>query len=339
VTLPSLLGAQEATLLTRPGVAPALRGALRVSKAPGPHPAVVLLPGSSGWRPEYVEIADRFAEAGFAALALDYYAETGGAATGSEEKLQKWESWRRTVQAAVAYLDGVPAVASGRIALVGYSRGAFLAVSVAGSTPGVKAVIDFYGGGGGGTLPLRQEVRGLPPLLILHGDKDSVVPASFGRELGNAVLEAGGAVEMHLLPGAGHAFNLPWSATYSQDSDERSLALANHAPPSGNGAAHPGARSGSTLLGPPHVGVLHVPDCGLLVVVAAPPRDTMASSASQTSFTRCRGHYVSTIRWGRPRPYWLSRPPICAASEPGIRQQPTRAARPGLVWSLRLREQ
>jgi dienelactone hydrolase len=185
-----------------------------------------VLPGASGWRPEYVEIAERFAEAGFTALAVNYYAETGGASIGSEEKLQRWESWRRTVQAAVVYLERMPSVAAGRIGLVGYSRGAFLAVSTAGSIPGVKAVIDFYGGGGGGTLPLKREVRGLPPILIVHGERDSVVPVSFAQELRNAVLEAGGAVEMHLLPGTDHAFNLPWSSTYSRESDETSLALA-----------------------------------------------------------------------------------------------------------------
>lgn len=225
MTVPSVVAAQRSMRLTEPGVSPAVWGSLVASKGPGPHPAVILLHGSSGWRAEYVDIAQRFADAGFDALVLDYYAETGGAEVGSGEKLEKWESWRHTLQAAVGYLRGMPSVAGDRIALVGYSRGAFLAVSVAGSLPAVKAVVDFYGGGGGGTLTLEQEVRGLPPLLIVHGEKDSVVPVSFAEALRSAVLEAGGQVDMHLLRDEGHAFNLPWSPTYSKESDERSFGL------------------------------------------------------------------------------------------------------------------
>lgn len=224
--LPSGLEAQEAILLTPPGASPSVWGSLKTPGGSGPNPAVILLHGSSGWRPEYVDLAERFADAGFTALVLDYYAETGGAAVGSGEKLEKWESWRQTLQAAVAYLQSMPSVAQNHIGLVGYSRGAFLAVSVAGSVPAVRAVVGFYGGGGGGTLTLEQEVRGLPPLLIVHGEKDSVVPVSFAEGLRRAVLEVEGQVEMHLLPGEGHAFNLPWSTTYSKESDERSFAVA-----------------------------------------------------------------------------------------------------------------
>jgi len=99
---------------------------------------------------------------------------------------------------------------------VGYSRGAFLAVSVASSVPAVRAVVDYFGGGGGGTESLEQEVEGFPPLLILHGDADSIVPIRFAYELRDAVIEAGGEVEWHVYPGADHAFNAPFAPTYSE---------------------------------------------------------------------------------------------------------------------------
>ncbi len=226
LSMPTFGRAQESVPLTPPGVSPRIWGALRMPADPGPHPGVILLPGSSGWRPEYTGVADPYAQAGFVVLALDYYAETGGAPVGSEEKLQKWESWRRTVQEAGAFLQGLPSVAGRRLALVGYSRGGFLAVSVAASMPSVAAVVDFYGGGGGGTLTLEEEVQGLPPLLIIHGERDSVVPVSFAEALRAAALAAGGQVEAHLLPNADHAFNAPWSPTYSRESDEESFQWA-----------------------------------------------------------------------------------------------------------------
>jgi dienelactone hydrolase len=217
--------AQESTLLTPPGLTPGVWGALRTPESPGPHPVFILLYGSSGWRPEYVDIAQRFADSGLAALVLDYYAGTGGAPIGSKDKLQKWESWRQAVREASRFLQTLPSVTGDRVALVGFSRGAFLAVSVAASMPSVVAVVDCFGGGGGGTLPMEEEVKGLPPLLILHGEKDTVVPVSFAHALQATVLEAGGKVEMRLFPDEEHAFNAPWARTYSAEAAERAFAL------------------------------------------------------------------------------------------------------------------
>lgn len=193
--------------------------------APGPHPAVILLYGSTGWRADYLDLARAYADSGFVALILDYYARTGGARIGSAEKLRKWETWRRTVQNTVEYLRSMPVVDGRRIALVGYSRGAFLAVSVGASIPSVAAVVDFYGGGGGGTLPLEEEVKGLPPLLILHGEDDRIVPVSFAHELRDAVVAAGGQVDMRLFPGQRHAFNAPWAATYSDSAAQQAFGV------------------------------------------------------------------------------------------------------------------
>lgn len=204
-------------------------GIVDLPDGPGPHPGVLLLHGLSGWRPGYQDLARGLSEAGFATLTLDYYAQTGGASIGSDEKLQKWEEWRRTVRNAVRHLRSLPSVDGGGIALVGISRGAFLAVSSGASTPGVSAVVNFYGGGGGGTLSLEEEVVGLPPLLILHGEEDGVVPVSFAHRLRAAALEAGVEVEIHLYPGEEHAFNLPWVATYSpsaaRDAFDRTVAF------------------------------------------------------------------------------------------------------------------
>jgi dienelactone hydrolase len=146
-------------------------------------------------------------------LALDYYAETGGAPAGSSERLEKWPHWKATVRNAADHLRGLPSVSGQPVGLVGFSRGAFLAVSVASSVAGVQAVVDFYGGGG--TDSLQQEVRGFPALLILHGDADEVVPVKFARDLRDAVTAQGGEVTMKLYPGVGHGFNLPRARTYS----------------------------------------------------------------------------------------------------------------------------
>lgn len=200
--------------LTGPEVSPAVWGILEVPSSPGPHAAVLLLPGSYGWRPDYARFARTFADSGFVALAIDYYAETGRGASPAEES-RNWPAWQATVRNAVAYLAATPAVAGRPIGLVGYSRGAFLAISVAGSAPPVGAVVDFYGGGSDADPPEAQ-IPHFPPILILHGEADSVVPVALAHRLYERVRARGGDAEMHLYPGAQHVFNAPWASSYSK---------------------------------------------------------------------------------------------------------------------------
>jgi carboxymethylenebutenolidase len=212
----------EPKQLSDPDVSPGVWGVLEIPPAAGPRPGVILLVGSSGWHAAFAEIAKSLADLGFVALALDYLAETGREPS-AEEQLRHWPIWEATVRNAVAYLQGSQYASSEHIGLVGYSLGAFLAVSVASKLPGVRAVVDFFGGGAGGTQSLDDEVRNMPPLLILHGEADSIVPVSSAYRLRDAVITQGGQVEMHIYPGAEHAFNAPWSPMYSEAESSDSL--------------------------------------------------------------------------------------------------------------------
>jgi carboxymethylenebutenolidase len=206
-TVPAV--AQESHRLTPEDVVPGVWGAMYLPDDDGPSTGIVVLHGSSGIGPNYSGFGATLAQHGFVALVLDYYRETGNARIGSEEKLELWPVWQETLVNAVQHLERHPRVTPGRLGLVGFSRGAFLAVSVAGQLPQVKAVVDFYGGGGGGPASLENDVSGLPPLLILHGEDDGVVPVSFAHRLNDAAQAAGAEVELHTYSGVGHAFNLP----------------------------------------------------------------------------------------------------------------------------------
>jgi carboxymethylenebutenolidase len=224
--MPSTTPSLQPKQLSHPDVIPAVWGVLETLPTPGSHAGVILLPGSSGWQPAYAQIAKTLADSGLVALAIDYYAETGSD-TSPEDKLRKWPLWQTTIRSAVAYLQASPWVSGLHVGLVGYSRGAFLAVSVASSLPAVRAVVDFFGGGAEAAESLEQEVREFPPLLIIHGEADTVVPIESAYRLREAVIAHGGEVEMHIYPGAQHAFNAPWSPMYSEseasDSTRRTI--------------------------------------------------------------------------------------------------------------------
>ena len=168
-------------------------------------------------RPELVNLARGISDYGFVILTIDYYAETDGRPTSFLEKLEAWPGYQETVRKAVDYLQSLPSVSGQPVGLIGFSRGAFLAISVASSLPSVAAVVSFYGGGGGGPASLQEDVLGLPPVLILHGDADMAVPVSFAYELRDAVEAMGGEAELHVYKGAGHSFNAPFVSTYSEE--------------------------------------------------------------------------------------------------------------------------
>ncbi len=218
--LPATLLAQQSPQpqrLTADDVVPAVWGVLETPTTPGPHPGVIILPGSAGWAPGrgYAQIARVLADSGFVALAIDYFAVTGRD-TSSAEARARWPTWEATVRNAVAYLRASRAVGKRPIGLIGYSRGAFLAVAMAGSLKPVKAVVDYFGGGGSGNASLEEQVRGFPPILILHGEADQVVPVETAYRLRDALLAEHRQVEIHVYPGAGHGFNAPGTPVYDE---------------------------------------------------------------------------------------------------------------------------
>ncbi len=196
--------AQQPVRLTGAAVSPGVWGLLALPPRPGPHTGVVLLPGSGGWNERYPRLAALFSDSGFATLAVDYYGQTG-MDTSREDALRKWPVWLATVRNAVAYLQGFPS-AGKPVALVGFSRGGALAIAAGGQTPGVSAVVDFFGAGPANPDSMRETVRSLPPLLILHGEADSVVSVNEAYRLRDAVRARGGRVEIHTYPGADHGF-------------------------------------------------------------------------------------------------------------------------------------
>ena len=218
LALPLVLAACTRTpsprLLTDARVTPAVWGVLEVPTSPGPHPGVILLPGSGGWRPDYLRFAKAFADSGFVALAIDYYAVTGRGDTRVEE-IRNWPAWQATIRNAVTYLEATPTVAGQPVALVGYSRGAMLALSVGASAPPTSAIVDFYGAGSDDDPP-DTLIAHFPPLLILHGGADSNIPVDLAHRLYDRIHARGGDVEMHLYPTAEHGFNAPWATGYNK---------------------------------------------------------------------------------------------------------------------------
>ncbi|MET8471952.1 alpha/beta hydrolase [Streptomyces sp. NPDC006422] len=55
--------------------------------------------------------------------------------------------------------------------------------------------------------PLRQVHADAPPFLVVHGEADSMVACSHGRDLADALRDAGAPVEWRAIPGADHGWH------------------------------------------------------------------------------------------------------------------------------------
>ncbi len=109
-----------------------------------------------------------------------------------------------------AFLDAELAahgLADDRLALVGFSQGTMMALHVGPRRPGRIAGIVGYSGLLAGPEYLKSELRHRPPVLLVHGAADPVIPAIALDAATKALGEAGFAVESHLRPGLQHGID------------------------------------------------------------------------------------------------------------------------------------
>lgn len=147
-----------------------------IEPAQGRHPAVIFLHGTDGFSSSSQPnsyLANFLAERGYSVIAVHYLYPTDHIANGPESLQTNLVRWCRTISDAVSFASHRPNVWPGRIALLGVSLGATLALLLGGRLDRVRAVVTFCG-----TLPapLRGLIDTMPPTLILHGLKDKKVP-------------------------------------------------------------------------------------------------------------------------------------------------------------------
>ncbi len=96
-------------------------------------------------------------------------------------------------------------LAPDRLALVGFSQGTMLSLHV-GLRRAVKpAAIVGYSGMLAGAPPVLGEDA--PPILLVHGSADPMIPATALFASAGMLGEAGAAVQWHVSPGIGHSID------------------------------------------------------------------------------------------------------------------------------------
>jgi carboxymethylenebutenolidase len=109
----------------------------------------------------------------------------------------------KTLWDAISFVETQPQVDRSRIALLGFSLGAYLSLATSAIDPRVRVVVEFFGG-----MPKEMNLfmRRLCPVLILHGEADATVPVAEAYNLQKLLEKKGIPYEMKIYPGEGHGF-------------------------------------------------------------------------------------------------------------------------------------
>jgi carboxymethylenebutenolidase len=152
------------------------------------------------------EQADRFAQNGYLALAVDLY--RGKVATDVEtahelSRALPEDRALRDLKAGVDWLQREPALRGKKLGVIGWCMGGGFALSLAVQEPRLSACVIYYGR----LLTDESTLRRLRcALLGIFGDQDRGIPVESVRQFETTLKRLGKTVEVHIFQGAGHAF-------------------------------------------------------------------------------------------------------------------------------------
>lgn len=149
------------------------------------------------------EPARRLAESGFAVYVLHYLDRTGQVDATRGAMVRHFPLWMKTLWDAVSYVQQRPEADARKTAWLGFSLGAYLALASAAIDARIAAVVECFGG-----FPKEMKffMRRLCPVLILHGEADSVIPVAEAYRLKELLEERSLPYEIKIYPGVGHGF-------------------------------------------------------------------------------------------------------------------------------------
>jgi carboxymethylenebutenolidase len=151
--------------------------AYRVDPSDAPKGAVVVVQEVFGVNPHIRKMADKFAAEGYVAIAPSLFDRvTGGVELGYDEAaLNEGLGIKQKIDEAAALADIQAAVeaagAVGKVAVVGYCWGGYLAYRAAQSIKGLSCAIDYYGAGTEHLFRAKSKI----PTLVHWAEKDPLI--------------------------------------------------------------------------------------------------------------------------------------------------------------------
>ena len=193
---------------------------------------LILIAHTWAGRDDFVEEkAIELAKEGFVAMAVDMYGDARvGTSTEENQSLmtpliEDREKLKSIINSAVEAGKKIDGVDSSKVAAIGYCFGGLVVLDLARSGTDINGVVSFHG------LLMGSDISdsGIQAkMLVLHGERDPMVPLSMVDDFQKEMTEAGADWQLHSYGNAYHAFtnkeaNDPNLGTqYNENADRRS---------------------------------------------------------------------------------------------------------------------
>ena len=194
-------------------------GFLALPEGDRPHPGVVVIHEAYGLNDNIRDISQRFANEGYAALAVDLFSDRNkpicmarymaGMLRGSVNRFGVED-----LKIALSYMAGLPEVDPDRIGAIGFCMGGSFAVAWACTDDRLKAVAPFYGAN---PRPI-DAIQRMCPVVGSYPEKDFT--ASAGRALDVALIRHDIPHDIKIYPGAQHSFFNDTGRSYNKSAAE-----------------------------------------------------------------------------------------------------------------------
>ena len=198
-------------------------GFLALPDRKGRHPGVVIIHEAQGLNDDIRNVTRRFAEEGYAALAVDLFGGRNravcmarfmaGMLRGSVERFGVGE-----LKQALSYLVALPEVDQDRVGAIGFCMGGSFAIAWACTDERLKAIAPYYAAN---PRPIEAVAR-LCPVVGSYPEKDFT--ASAGRALDLELVKHGITHDIKVYPRARHGFFAGGNRSYDRSAAEDSWA-------------------------------------------------------------------------------------------------------------------
>jgi carboxymethylenebutenolidase len=230
VTDPTAISAEELTFAGAGGTQ--VNGYLAAPAAAGPHPGIVVIHEAGGLGDHIRDVANRFANIGYTALAVDLYTREGGPPPMDDMKALMERLFSMSDANALGDLEAAADLlraredATGKVACIGFCMGGRFTLLFACASDRLDAAIDCWGGFiDRATLDERSTpTRPTPPLELvdhLHcpllaaaGAEDHNPSPELAERLRARAAASGQEVKVDVYDGAGHAFFADYRPSY-----------------------------------------------------------------------------------------------------------------------------
>jgi carboxymethylenebutenolidase len=230
VSDPTRIRAEE---LTFPGAEGTdVNGYLARPAGEGRHPAVIVIHEAMGVNDHIRDVANRFANIGYVALAVDLYTREGGPPPMDDRQAMMERLFGMRDETVLGDLEGAADFlrardhVAGTVGCIGFCMGGRYTLLFACSSDRLNAAVDCWGGFIDKATPEERSTPARPvpplelaeelhcPLLAAIGAEDQNPSPEIGAELLVRARKSGQEVKVDVYEGAGHAFFADYRPTY-----------------------------------------------------------------------------------------------------------------------------